>query len=68
MTATEASFEAWMRIMTERFDVPIEALLRRKATDGLIVAVLLTVFLVFCHGAASGVRNRRPPGYPSPMR
>jgi hypothetical protein len=33
--------------MPERFDVPIEALLRRRVTGGLIVAVLLTVFLSF---------------------
>jgi PAS domain S-box-containing protein len=31
----------------KRFDVPIEALLRRRVTGGLIVAVLLTVFLSF---------------------
>ena len=31
--------------MPERFDVPIEALLRRRVTGGFIVAVLLTVFL-----------------------
>ena len=31
----------------ERFDVPIEALLRRRVTGGLIVAVLLIVFLSF---------------------
>src|SRR6202453_37001 len=41
--------------MAERkqFDVPIEALLRRRVTGGLIVAVLLTVFLSFWswHGA-----------------
>jgi CHASE3 domain sensor protein len=33
--------------MPERFDVPIEALLRRRVTGGLILAVLLTVFLSF---------------------
>ena len=33
--------------MPERFDVAIEALLRRRATGGVIVAVLLTVFLSF---------------------
>jgi hypothetical protein len=33
--------------MPERFDVRIEALLRRRATGGVIVAVLLTVFLSF---------------------
>jgi hypothetical protein len=33
--------------MPERFDVPIEALLWRRVTGGLIVAVLLTVFLSF---------------------
>jgi hypothetical protein len=31
----------------KRFDVPIEGLLRRRVTGGLIVAVLLTVFLSF---------------------
>jgi signal transduction histidine kinase/CHASE3 domain sensor protein len=31
----------------KRFDVPIEALLRRRVTGGLIVAVLLTVILSF---------------------
>jgi hypothetical protein len=39
MTATEASFGAWIRIMTERFDVPIEVLLGRRVTGVLIVAV-----------------------------
>ena len=33
--------------MPERFDVAIEALLRRGVTGALIVAVLLTVFLSF---------------------
>jgi hypothetical protein len=33
--------------MPERFDVPIEALLPRRVTGGLIVAVLLTVSLSF---------------------
>jgi hypothetical protein len=33
--------------MTERFDGPIEALLPRTVTGGLIVAVLLTAFLSF---------------------
>jgi hypothetical protein len=33
--------------MPERCDVPIEALLRRRGTGGLIVVVLLTVFLSF---------------------
>jgi hypothetical protein len=33
--------------MPERFDVPIEALLRRGVTGALIVAVLRTVFLSF---------------------
>ena len=41
--------------MAERkqFDVPIEALLRRRVTGGFIVAVLLTVFSSFWswHGA-----------------
>ena len=31
----------------KRFDVPIEALLRRRVTGGFIVAVLLTGFLGF---------------------
>jgi PAS domain S-box-containing protein len=31
----------------KRFDVPIEGLLRRRVTGGVIVAVLLTVFLSF---------------------
>jgi PAS domain S-box-containing protein len=31
----------------KQFDVPIEALLRRRVTSGFIVAVLLTVFLSF---------------------
>jgi hypothetical protein len=33
--------------MPERFDVPIESLFQRRVTGDLIVAVLLTVFLIF---------------------
>jgi CHASE3 domain sensor protein len=35
------------KVIPERFDVPIETLLRRSVTGGLIVAALLTLFLSF---------------------
>lgn len=45
----------------KRFDVPIEALLRRRVTGGLIVAVLLTVFLSF--SSWRSVRRAEPDAY-----